>query len=257
MSDARPRSGGPTSSLPPTAFEASRMASSRAVLRVVPHGESVDALPDDAAAFVGPPASTPRVVVRFVLFLAVTVAGVWLTTVTAWDADGSFPWFWNVVWLVFPWVFLTPLWASYVRSVRRRPSDDAFRSSYRTRRPHTVATTGRVTDVRSELSDSGTLAAFVAAVGTSDGAVVVGRRAVDSTFAPHEAPVPGDVVNVWRFPDDWVVVQAARDHVRLARPADPGPEPVSTELRRLAELHRDGALTDDEYELAKRQVLGP
>ncbi|MDP4332010.1 hypothetical protein Q7F20_01380 [Curtobacterium sp. A7_M15] len=243
------------SQLPNTAFEAKRLAAPRAVLRVVPHGERPDVLPSDSGAFVGPGTSPVGMVLKPVLMVAVTVAFVWIVTVNAWDDEGFFPWFWNPVWVVFPWVFLTPLWVGFLRSLARKPANDRFRKSYRTLRSTTAATVGRVVDVRLTRADSGGIADYVVAVDTPGGDLVVGRIAPSATFAPHEAPEPGDTVHVWRMPDGWTLVQAARGRQRPAATSKADAFSLAAELEQLAELHSRGDLTDEQFDQANTRLL--
>lgn len=239
--------------LPKSIFDAQRQAPPNAVLRVVPYAESPDTLPATPDVFSGPATSTGKVVLRFVATAAISVAAVMIITLNAWDDDGFFPWFWNPLWALFPWVFLGPLWAAFIRSVRRRPAADRFRAAYGAWRKTAVGVEGRVTDVRMSRTDDGGTAAFVMAVSTAIGEVVVGRIAPGAAFAAHEAPQPGDTVHVWRGPDDWTIVQAARG--RQSSTTGTPPPSLAVELGRLAALHDSGGLDDAEYEQAKRRLL--
>jgi hypothetical protein len=55
--------------------------------------------------------------------------------------------------------------------------------------------------------------------------------------------------------------EAAEYEQQYAAPAPPPPaefpaEPLGDQLTKLAQLHEQGALTDDEFQAAKRQLLG-
>lgn len=274
--------GTPAGRLPETIFEAKKRAAPRAVLRVVPYGESASQLPADASAFVGPASSPIKFVRQAVLTLAISAAAVWIVTVNAWDHDGFFPWFWNVIWLVFPWVFLAPLWAHFFRSLRRKPANDTFRTAYRDHRASATRAEGRIEDVRVHQADTGNVANYAALVSTPSGPIIVGTMAPNNTVPGYEAPRPGDHVFVWRFPDGWTLLQA--DRSRASGPAgataDIKPEQVDAavnapapttapaaddtladdptlpeRLEQLAELYKNGTLTSAEFDAAKRKLL--
>lgn len=238
--------------LPDSVFEAKRRADPRAVLRVVAQGESADRLPQTASAWVGRSTSVPKMLLKTALIIAITVAGVWLVTVNAWDHDGFFPWFWNPVWTIFPWVFLGPLWAAFFRSLSRKPANDRFRKGYAAARGNATATVGRIVSTKLSQTDSGGVADYVASVADANGEIVVNRLATGTSFAPFEAPQPGETVHLWRFPDGWTLIQAARGGVRITV-ADGGS--LAAQLDQLARLHRAGDLTDEQFDLAKQKLL--
>lgn len=247
------------SSLPESSVEARRRAAPRAVLRVVAEGEPVDRLPESADAFVGAATPPPLVVLAPVLLAAASVGFVWLVTVNAWDHEGFFPWFWNVLWTIFPWVFLLPLWIILIRSLARKPAKDRLRRSYRTQRDALPRSTGRIADVQLSRSENGGVSAYLASVAVPGGDFIVARLAPGSSFAAYEAPVAGDPVSVWRLDEGWILVQAAQRRLASApqqeEAAVEGAESLPDQLARLARLHGEGALTDDEFEAAKRRVL--
>lgn len=241
--------------LPETIFEAKRQAAPRAILRLVPYGEAVDALPTDADAFVGRGTSPRGMVLKPLLLLAVSAGFVWLVTVNAWDDEGFFPWFWNPLWVLFPWVFLAPLWVAFFRSLARKPAADALRRNYDSWRAAAVATTGTVTDTRIARTDSGAIADYVAAISSAGGDLVLGRTAPGTIFVPHEAPRPGDTVRLWRLPHDWVLVQAPRHPAQAAVADTAERQTIADHLKQLADLHRSGELTEQEFEQAKQRLL--
>jgi hypothetical protein len=243
--------------LPDSVFEAKRLADPRAVLRVVAQGEPADRLPQDPAAFVGRGTSVTGMILRPVLIVAITVAAVWLITVNAWDDDGFFPWFWNPIWVVFPWVFLGPLWVAFFRSLSRKPANDRFRRSYASARDSAPATVGRIVSTKLSQTDSGGVAEYVASIADANGEIIVNRLAIGSSFAAFEAPRPGETVHLWRFPDGWTLIQAPRDGARSATggaDAD-ADDALAAQLERLARLHRSGDLTDEQFDLAKQKLL--
>lgn len=81
----------PNQPLPQSAQIAERDADRNIVLRVLPTGQNPGVLPAEATAFVAGPRTVARVLLGWVMMLAVTVGGVWLITVNAWDDDGFFP----------------------------------------------------------------------------------------------------------------------------------------------------------------------
>ncbi|MDF2807754.1 MAG: hypothetical protein K0S43_2700, partial [Cellulosimicrobium sp.] len=84
--------------LPPSAALARKAADPRAILRLVGNDESVDDLPRTPDGLLDPPSSVGRKIRNGVLLVLLSGGFVWLVTVNAWDHDGFFPWFWNVVW---------------------------------------------------------------------------------------------------------------------------------------------------------------
>ncbi|MFE6735463.1 hypothetical protein [Microbacterium sp. NPDC057650] len=240
--------------LPDSIFEAKRLADPRAVLRVVTQGEPSDRLPQDAAAWVGRSTSVPKMILKTVLVIAITVGGVWVVTVNAWDHDNFFPWYWNVIWTIFPWVFLGPLWAAFFRSLSRKPANDRFRKEYAAARGNATATVGRVVNTKLAQTDSGGVAEYVASVADADGEFIVNRLAVGTAFAPFEAPQPGEAVHLWRFPEGWTLIQTARGGARATNP-DAGDDALPAQLERLARLHRSGDLTDEQFDLAKQKLI--
>ncbi|TPW78550.1 SHOCT domain-containing protein [Schumannella sp. 10F1B-5-1] len=217
------------------------------------------------------PATAGKAIARTVLLLAVSAGAVALVTVTAWDHDGFFPWFWNPLWLIFPWVFLAPLWFAHVRAIRRAPRADGFRALYAREQATARPRLGAIDDVRVSRTENGGIAGIVAAVSDPLGAVVVGRAAPGTDgVAAHEAPEPGDQAHVWRLSDGTALVQvprALRDRRRAdatagsrsaadAASTDPASADLVEQLARLGELHDRGDLDDHEFRAAKRRLLG-
>ncbi|WP_219921791.1 SHOCT domain-containing protein [Brevibacterium oceani] len=239
-------------------IEAKRFADKRAILRVVPYGQSPMDLPESAEALLGTRAGAGKIAVRFALLALVSVGFVWLVTVNAWDHEGFFPWFWNILWTAFPWFFLLPLWVALFRSAARQPAGDRFRRRYASAFADTPPSAGVVTDSWIQRTDSGGTADFLLAVEDERGKIVTGCLARDASFQPFEAPVPGDAVQIWRFADGWSVVQAERPRAaeRATGQASVQTPTVNDQLAQLAALHAQGALTDAEFAEAKAKVLG-
>lgn len=239
-------------------IEAKRIADKRAILRVVPYGQSPMDLPESADALLGRRAGAGTIAMRFALLVVVSVGFVWLVTVNAWDHEGFFPWFWNVLWTAFPWFFLLPLWVALLRSAARKPAGDRFRREYASVFADMAPSAGVVTDSWVQRTESGGTADFILAVEDAHGPIVTRRLARDAVFQPFEAPVPGDTVQIWRFANGWSVVQAERPR-SAERPrgqaSAQGPA-VNDQLSQLAALHAQGALTDAEFAEAKAKVLG-
>ncbi|MEV6228605.1 SHOCT domain-containing protein [Saccharopolyspora shandongensis] len=108
-----------------------RLADPGARLHIVLAGGNPARLPGSPELVTGRVPTAGKVVLNGVALWAVTVAGVFLATVTAWDHDGFFPWFWNVVWLLFPWFFLLPLWAAFCKLVAQYARGARFAKAYR------------------------------------------------------------------------------------------------------------------------------
>ncbi len=187
---------------------ARRNADRRAILRLVPAGDAIDHLPD-AEAVTGRGVSLRGRILRPIGLVILSVAGVWFVTVGAWDDEGFFPWFWNVVWLFFPWVFLGPLWAAYVRGVRRDARDRALRASWADA-SRVPSTAGAVEAVHCQRSDTGGILGAAVTVRDTTGTVTIDRLAPGSASTPAQLPAVGDPVRVWRLDGGRIVVQAER-----------------------------------------------
>lgn len=239
-------------------FSAKRLADPRALLRVVPYEDEPDVLPVSARSWVGPGAGPGKIISRTVFVLAITIVGVYMTTFQAWDHDNFFPWFWNIVWLVFPWFFLTPLWTWYIKSLTKKPADDRFRAGYARARDNLTPVTARVVDTWMARGESGRIVDFVLAV-EHPGAprpIISQRLADDAAFQPFEAPVHGDKVHLWQFPDGWTLIQAARPRAgRRDTATTSSSASLAEQLERLARLHESGTLSVEEFEKAKQQLL--
>ncbi|MGN7702059.1 SHOCT domain-containing protein [Cellulosimicrobium sp. 22601] len=212
--------------LPPSAALARKVADQRAILRLVGNDGSVDDLPRTPEGLLAPPSSVGTKIRNGVLLVLLSGGFVWLVTVNAWDHDGFFPWFWNVVWTIFPWVFLGPLWAGYARSLRRSRDDAPLYAQYHRNRKAAVREEGVVTASVTDRTDSGGVAQCVVRVRHGALTTTVTRLAPVTNLLPSEVPQPGDPVVVWRLPGERVVVQARRDRTRAlhdaARAAAPG-----------------------------------
>ncbi|KON73579.1 hypothetical protein M768_11595 [Cellulosimicrobium cellulans F16] len=205
--------------LPPSAALARKAADPRAILRLVGNDESVDDLPRTPDGLLDPPSSVGRKIRNGVLLVLLSGGFVWLVTVNAWDHDGFFPWFWNVVWTIFPWVFLGPLWAGYVRSLRRSRDDAPLYAQYHRDRQAAVREAGVVTASVTDRTDSSGVAQCVVRVRHGALTTTVTRLAPVTNLLPSEVPQPGDPVVVWRLPGERVVVQARRDRTRALHDA--------------------------------------
>jgi hypothetical protein len=239
-------------------FSAKRLADPRALLRVTPYGQEAGELPTRAQSWVGPGTGPGKIILRTVIIIAITVAGVYLSTVQAWDHENFFPRYWNIVWLVFPWFFLLPLWTSFIKSLTKKPADDHFRAQYARVRDSLDSVTGTVVDTWMARGESGGIVDFVLAVehpGMSH-PMVAHRLAADAVFQPFEAPVHGDKVHLWQFPDGWTLIQATRPRARgQSSPERPSNASLPEQLERLARLRESGALSAEEFKKAKLQLL--
>lgn len=214
--------------LPPSAALARRLADQRAILRLVGHDEPVDELPPTPEGLMEPPSGIGKKIRNGVLLALLSGGFVWLVTVNAWDHDGFFPWFWNVIWALFPWVFLTPMWAGYFRSLRRSRDDAPFYAQYHRDRKAAVRTTGTVTASVTDRTESGGVSTCVVQVEHDPLTTTVTRLAPAQNVLPSEVPQPGDTVVVFRLPGERTVVQAVRDRTRrVADVAVSSPAPVT------------------------------
>lgn len=251
----------PNKPLPQSAQIAVRDADKNIVLRILPAGQDPEVLPAEATAFVPGPRTAGGVIVSWVLMLAVTVGGVWLITGNAWDDDGFFPWFWNPLWAVFPWIFLLPIWALFLRAQTAAPRDAAFRDTYARLAPTARPQAGRVIETRLLRDDTGGVGSYAARVAFADRTIAVGRMAEHGrSIGAYEMPETGAPVVVFDL-GTIIIVQGGRIRAgnvqQAATPsAATGDAALSAELARLAELHASGALSDEEFALAKRRALG-
>ncbi|MGO1203882.1 hypothetical protein, partial [Cellulosimicrobium funkei] len=143
------------SPLPPSAALARKTADPKAILRLVGNDESVDDLPRTPEGLMEPPSGVGTKIRNGVLLALLSGGFVWLVTVNAWDHDGFFPWFWNVVWTIFPWVFLGPMWAGYARSLRRSRDDAPLYAQYHRDRLAATREAGVVTASVTDRTESG------------------------------------------------------------------------------------------------------
>ncbi|MEV6973607.1 DUF3592 domain-containing protein [Kitasatospora sp. NPDC093806] len=167
-------------------------------------------------------------------------------------------------WLLLPVPVLLLCAVLADRQAARRWRTDLLEKRHRAERQarldeHGRTVPGRVTDLTAVGTDSD---------GRPQLRVTVGFTALDGTrhstgttdvFPAHDTPRRGDPAEVRYDPAD-------PEHTGVTFPTDrpaPGPEPadaapeVVTALERLAALHREGALDDGEFTLAKALVLRP
>ena len=239
------------------------MASKRAILHVVPYGENASQLPGHSIVFLGLPlGGSGAAGLAFVLILASAGFSFGITA-GAWDHEGFFHWTWNLLWAVFPWFFLTPLWVFYFLALKRAPEKRQFHEMYAEQWQRVRPVAAVVDDVQISRTDDGGVHEIAVSLNEPGRQLAVARMAAMNKFEPYQAPEPGDVVYIWRFADDWIIVQAQRGKDNQARRdpaagAVPGPVPAGSlaeQLELLAGLHRDGALSRDEFEQAKRKLL--
>ncbi len=207
------------SPLPPSAALARKAADPKAILRLVGNDESVDDLPRTPEGLMEPPSGVGTKIRNGVLLALLSGGFVWLVTVNAWDHDGFFPWFWNVVWTIFPWVFLGPMWAGYARSLRRSRDDAPLYAQYHRDRLAATREAGVVTASVTDRTESGGVAHCAVRVRHGALTTTVTRLAPVTNLLPSEVPQPGDPVVVWRLPGERVVVQARRDRTRALHDA--------------------------------------
>lgn len=197
--------------LPERPLDVIRLADTRAIMRLVRHTEPLDELPATADALVGRRATTRRRIVLGALLAAISAVAAILVPLAAWDRDGTMPWFWNGVWIVFPWLFLAPLWAAYLYSLSKDRIDRSLRADYQDQRARAVHSLGRVLDTRCSLGDGGSIVNLVAEIGYGDAVIVIDRLAPGRPPLQTEVPTPGESVHVWTMPDGRVIVQARRE----------------------------------------------
>ncbi|MBE9924666.1 SHOCT domain-containing protein [Cellulosimicrobium cellulans] len=207
------------SPLPPSAALARKTADPKAILRLVGNDESVDDLPRTPEGLMEPPSGVGTKIRNGVLLALLSGGFVWLVTVNAWDHDGFFPWFWNVVWTIFPWVFLGPMWAGYARSLRRSRDDAPLYAQYHRDRLAATREAGVVTASVTDRTESGGVAHCAVRVRHGALTTTVTRLAPVTNLLPSEVPQPGDPVVVWRLPGERAVVQARRDRTRALHDA--------------------------------------
>ncbi|MEL7977894.1 hypothetical protein AAG589_18650 [Isoptericola sp. F-RaC21] len=190
-------------------------ADQRAVLRFVgPDGDPGE-LPRTPEPFLVPAASGRKLAGQALLLLVVSVAAVWLVTVRAWDDEAFFPWFWNPLWTVFPWLFLAPAWWGWWRAVRptarMRASEEAAHYA-RWSRHLQVAVAGEavVLDVAHREGDDGRVSACTVGVEVGPLTIVPATVLGADGLSPAELPRVGDRLAAWRLPGERTVVQARR-----------------------------------------------
>ncbi|KAA5830578.1 hypothetical protein F1721_22220 [Saccharopolyspora hirsuta] len=175
------------------------------LVRIVTRGEDASRLPEDPEAIAGKVYSPIERVLLAGLLCVVSVAAVFLITVNAWDVEGFFPWYWNVVWVLFPWVFLGPAWGAYFEKVRRNVSASRFAESYEEFRAESVHVRGTVAGVREKPARHRRVGQLVVDVAyerpTGERASVV-AISPDINMPHHEVPEIGAPAHVWLSPDE-------------------------------------------------------
>lgn len=219
-------------------------------LRIATRGADVSRLEEDPEAIVGKVISPGQRFGIGMLLIIVSVVGVYLITFNAWDDEGFFPWFWNVIWVLFPWFFLGPAWLACFKVLRRQSRAGDFAAGFDEFRARAVRAGGTTEDLRVMVGENGRVIRMAVEVaydwprGTQTPIVAV---------APHlnllqtEIPQVGAPAYVWIGPDQQTrVVQIAG----AAAPSQPGgngqPDvDIAESLAKLAELHAGGALSDE------------
>ncbi|MFJ3958092.1 SHOCT domain-containing protein [Arthrobacter sp. NPDC090010] len=244
----------------------------RAVLKIAATAQEAATLPASPDYIVLPGMSVPRRLLLGVILIAGSVLGVWVITVGAWDDEGFFPWFWNVLWLIFPWVFLLPAWFGYFAGWKRYADSRRFIDHYSAFRQESVRVPGTVAETLAMTAESNdAVSALVVKVHyewppgqPSD--VVVASRAPG--IRRPEAPEKGDPAFVWIERDAGYstsgapassakarkLVQISRA-VRKEQAADGQKPGLAQELEALAALHRNGELSNEEFAAAKARLL--
>ncbi|MER7081220.1 Short C-terminal domain-containing protein [Saccharopolyspora kobensis] len=233
-------------------FALAERVDNNARVRVVTGDSDASRLEPDPEAVVGAISSPGQQFLGGVVLCAVSVLAVYVITFNAWDEDGFFPWYWNVVWTLFPWFFLTPVWLGYAKSLRRQACARRFAAGFEEFRARAVRVAGTVENVHVMTSESGRVIRLAAEIGCgAQGPLVVLTTQI--SLLQTEVPKVGAPAHVWIGPDQQTkVVQIASG---VAEPPEPGADVVDSSAM-LAELHSSGALSDEEYQKAKQRLLG-
>lgn len=242
----------------------------RSALRLVDRREDPRVLSADPDDFLKPP-SVPLAVLGFLILTALSVLGVRFITMALWTDDPILPWFWNVAWLIVPWVVLGPLWGWWIRRQLRRPKLRRGREAFATIASGTGPERGRATWVSYPTGDpTSRRSVTVLVVVDAPGGEAVFADARSRSRPGHGLFTIGDPVWIWRGGDGWVFGQVARhgDDPTYSPADEPRiptfeelnggrrPEFFVAELSELAARYRAGSLTRDEYEAAKNRLLG-
>ncbi|MER6991318.1 hypothetical protein ABT337_18785 [Saccharopolyspora hirsuta] len=184
---------------------AKRLVQRGARVRVVSSIGDPAQLPENPELITGSFTRFRKPVVVGLLLVVVSVLAVRLVTVTAWDAEGFFPWYRNVLWAVFPWVFLGPAWGAYFEKVRRNVSASRFAESYEEFRAESVHVRGTVAGVREKPARHRRVGqpvvdvAYERPTGERASAVAISP---DINLPHHEVPEIGAPAHVWLIPDE-------------------------------------------------------
>ncbi|SEF18629.1 SHOCT domain-containing protein [Jiangella alba] len=239
-------------------------------LRLVDRGEDARVFSGDPDDFLETP-SVPLAVLGFLALTVLSVVGVRFITIALWTDDPVLPWFWNVAWLLVPWVVLGPLWAWFIRWQLRRRKIRRGREAMATIASGTDPEHGRAVWVSYPTGDpTSWRSVTVLVVAEAPGGEVIFVDARSRSRPGHGLFTIGDPVWIWRGSDGWAFGQVARHgHDPTHSPADEpriptfeelnggrSPAFFATELAELAAQYRSGSLTRDEYETAKDRLLG-
>lgn len=111
---------------------------------------------------------------------------------------------------MFPWIFLLPFWAMFLRAQTAAPHDAAFRAAYARHAPAARPRAGQVIETRLLRDDTGGVGSYAARVAYADRTIAVGRMAVHGrSVGAYEMPETGDPVVVFDL-GPIIVLQGAR-----------------------------------------------
>lgn len=242
-------------------------------LRVVEPGEDPRTLSTDLDDFIRMP-SAGLALLGLAGLAALSALSVRYITVPAWNQDDTLPWYWDVTWLIVPWLFLIPLWGVWLRRQLRRPKIRRIRKTIAGIDAGTPPTRWHATDVSYPHIDpqpARRLEVTVTAESPSGETILAANRVPMGGRSTFDLCRIGAPVWIWQHPNGQIVVQVAwhtydPTYSVADEPGPPtweelhtgrSPDYFVTELSRLAAQYRAGLLTRAEHDAAVAQLLRP
>ncbi|MDA3642831.1 hypothetical protein LZ318_38085 [Saccharopolyspora indica] len=184
---------------------AKRLVQRGARVRVVSSIGEPAQLPKNPELITGSFKTVKQPVLTGLLLIVISALAVRLVTVNAWDDEDFFPWYWNVLWTVFPWVFLAPAWKDYFDRTVRSFTASRFADAYEAFRAEAVQVRGTVAGIRGKPTRYRRVSRLVVDVACE---WPPGNRMSVVALSPginlphHEVPEIGAPAFVWIGPDE-------------------------------------------------------
>ncbi|GAA3590546.1 hypothetical protein GCM10022198_13030 [Klugiella xanthotipulae] len=192
--------------LPADDFKALKLTTPHTRLLPVKRAEDMGKLPTDPQVVYGKYTSRKRRVLQGVYLVAGTCLGVGFITGNALNHGGVMPLAWDIIWILFPWVFLLPLWRGYFRGWRSATrTQQKSAEDYAAFSQAALHVTGTVIDRILRVDRTNRAVVLVLLLhtqvpGRPMESLVVSEFAAGNPPLESESPQVGDTVIVWIDP---------------------------------------------------------